>query len=89
MGSIVSFESDSSFTLRVRGSKGRKASVALADNALIWRDEDCALHDFAQGDEVVAEGAWSCERYVASALVPMTTLFEARILGVEPQGLAT
>jgi hypothetical protein len=80
-GAIESIDSTSVFQV---GTRGEPTRVVLAENAHVWRDARATLSDFRAGDEVVAEGRWVSDSFVASALTNLYYALEGRV--VEERG---
>lgn len=76
-GAIDSIESSSAFRVRTRGEPTR---VVLRRNAHVWRDAQATLDDFRVDDEVVAEGEWVGDAFLASAVTNLYYPLEGRVL---------
>lgn len=76
--------------LRIRQYDGRALLVRFSDSALFLRRvELTSLTSFVTGDEVVAEGSWDDERFVADRLSTLFRPVEGHILAREGDRIET
>lgn len=79
---------DLPLALRVRTHRA-PAEITLTKDAHIWRDRRSTLESFAVDEEVVAEGEWRDDAFVASVLTSMYFAIEGRLVETGPIQLRT
>lgn len=85
-GPIESLDAPSALRIRTRRAP---VEITLTRDAHIWRDRRSTLESFAVDEEVVAEGEWRGDAFVASILTSMYFALQGRLVETGPTHLRT